>query len=62
MVFMGSVGGRNGDLGDLALDGEGFLGSKGAEIGQVQFNDGVAEGGEVRLGYGHNRFLCCKPC
>ncbi len=47
MVFMGLVGGR----GDRVLRG------KGAEIGQVQFNDGIADGGDVSLGNGHSGLL-----
>lgn len=48
MVFMRLVGGR----GDCVLVGEG------AEVGQVQFNDGIADGGDVTLDYGHKRSSC----
>jgi len=62
MVFMGLVGGRNGNLGDFALDGDRVLGGQGAKVGPVQLNGGVADGGDVTLGYGHGGLLSCGSC
>ena len=47
MVFIGLVDGR----------GDRVLGGERAGVGQVQFNDGIADGGDVTLGYGHSGLL-----
>ena len=61
-VGRGVVAARDGNFGDFALDGDRVLGSEGAKIGQVQFNDGIADGGDVGLGYGHGCLLCGRLC
>ena len=61
-VRSGVVAARDGDFGELALDGERVLGGERAEVGQVQFNDGIADGGDMTLGYGHSGLQCGRLC
>jgi hypothetical protein len=61
-VGCGVITTGDGDFGNLALDGDRVLSGKGAEVGQVQFNDGIADGGNVGLGYGHGDLLGSGLC